>query len=108
MSDPGLERRKYPRLRAETTIAVARVDGSGRLAYGRDLSLGGVRFQIFGAEIEIGELLRVYLSFEDETVSALGRVVWATEVDAFTTDVGMEFVEVDDVDLEKIQKLAPE
>lgn len=95
MADVAQDRRKYPRLPTGQMIGVARVDASGLLAYGRDLSLGGIRFQMVGAEIELGELLRIYLSVEDETVSALGRVAWATEIDPFTTDVGLEFLEID-------------
>jgi len=76
------------------------------LAYGRDLSLGGIRFQMVGAEVEMGEHLRIYFNVEDETVSALGRVAWATEVDPFTTDVGLEFLEIDPLAVEMIGKLA--
>jgi hypothetical protein len=28
-------------------------------------------------------------------VVALGRVVWATDIDPITTDVGIEFIEID-------------
>ena len=100
------DRRKYPRLPTEHMIGVARVDASGHLAYGRDLSLGGIRFQMVGAEVELGEHLRIYFNVEDETVSALGRVAWATEVDPFTTDVGLEFLEVDPLAVDMIGKLA--
>jgi hypothetical protein len=97
MERPGQERRKYPRIEMERMIAVAHVDDGRHLAHGRDLSLGGIRFQIVGAEVWLDDVLRVYFNVEDQTFSAVGRVVWATELDAFTTDVGLEFLEIDPV-----------
>jgi hypothetical protein len=31
----------------------------------------------------------------DQTVVAVGRVVWSTEIDAISSDVGIEFIEID-------------
>lgn len=106
MERPGRERRKYPRLDTRQMLAVARVDESGHIALGHDLSLGGIRFQVVGLEVSLGELLRIYFSVEDQTLSALGRVAWATELDAFTTDVGLEFLEVDAGAWDLLQRVA--
>lgn len=95
MERRGAERRKYPRLDARHMIAVSPLGADPRLAQGHDVSLGGIRFQVVGCEIDLGDLLRVFFNVEDETVSAVGRVVWATEIDAFTIDVGLEFLEID-------------
>ena len=43
----------------------------------------------------MGEVLRVTFNVGDHTVVAIGRVVWATEMDPITTDVGIEFVDID-------------
>ena len=32
---------------------------------------------------------------DDRTVIAVGRVVWATEMDPITMEVGLEFIEID-------------
>jgi hypothetical protein len=106
MQQPDSDRRKYPRLETDQMIAVARVDTGAQIAQSRDVSLGGIRFQIFGAELELGDVLRIYFNVEDQTVSGLGRVVWATDLDAFTTDVGLEFLEIDPVAFQFLEKLA--
>jgi len=59
------------------------------------VSAGGIRFEAVGCEIDTGEVLRVTFNVYDRTVVAVGRVVWATETDAITTDVGIEFIEID-------------
>ena len=41
-----------------------------------------------------------------ETVVATGSVVWATETDAFSLDVGLEFIEIDPAALELLDKIA--
>ena len=48
-----------------------------------------------GCEISEGEILDVTFNVGDETVTVVGVVAWATEIDALTLDVGLEFVEVD-------------
>ena len=105
MKRPAQERRKYPRLETDQMVAVARIDEARHMAVGRDLSLGGLRFSIVGAEISLGDVLRIYFNVEDQTLSALGRVVWATELDAFTTDVGLEFLEIDPLASQILEKL---
>ena len=54
-----------------------------------------IRFEVVGCEIDLGETLRVTFNVGEVTVVAVAKVVWATELDAMTTDVGMEFVEID-------------
>ncbi|MCC6641191.1 MAG: PilZ domain-containing protein [Deltaproteobacteria bacterium] len=95
MERPARDRRKYPRLATTQMVAVARVDDARRFARGHDLSLGGIRFQVVNLEISLGELLRITFTVDGEELDVLGRVAWATEVDAFTTDVGLEFVEAE-------------
>ena len=105
MQRPSSERRKYPRLDTDQMVAVERVDERGHIALGRDLSLGGIRFQVVGVELTLGDLFRVYFNVEDQTFAAVGQVVWATELDAFTIDVGLEFIDVDPRAREFLEKL---
>ena len=76
-------------------VSFAPVDDRDLLGVGRDVSPGGIRFEAVGCEIELGEILRVTFCAGDQTVVAVGRVAWSTEIDPLTLDVGLEFVEID-------------
>ncbi len=89
------ERRKYRRIGTDQVISFAPVDTRDLLGVTRDLSAGGIRFEAVGCEIELDEVLRVAFNVGDQTVVAIGRVVWSTEIDPLTLDVGLEFVEID-------------
>ena len=91
----GEERRKYRRIGTDQVISFAPVDNRDLLGVGRDVSSGGIRFEAVGCEIEMGEILRVTFSVGDQTVVAVGRVAWSTEIDPMALDVGLEFVEID-------------
>jgi hypothetical protein len=94
-ADKGSERRKYSRLATDQVISFAPVETRDLLGVSRNLSLGGIRFEAVGCEIDFGDVLRVTFNVGDETVVAVGRVAWSTEVDPITTDVGLEFIEID-------------
>jgi hypothetical protein len=89
------DRRKYPRIATDQVISFAQLDETDRLALGRDLSSGGIRFEAVGCEIDLGEVLRLTFNLDGETVVAVGRVAWATEIDPITLEIGIEFVEID-------------
>jgi len=96
MGTPGdEERRKYRRIGTDQVVSFAPVEERDLLGVGRDLSAGGIRFEAIGCEIELGEILRITFSAGDQTVVAVGRVAWSTEIDPLTLDVGLEFVEID-------------
>jgi hypothetical protein len=89
------ERRKYRRIGTDQVVSFAPVDRRVLLGVGRDVSTGGIRFEAVGCEIELGEVLRVTFSVGHQTVVAVGRVAWSTEIDPMALDVGLEFVEID-------------
>ena len=89
------DRRKYSRIATDQVISFAEVDRRDLLGVSRNVSPGGIRFEAVGCEIDLGDVLRVTFNIGDHTVVAIGNVVWATEVDPITTDVGIEFVEID-------------
>ena len=91
----GEERRKYRRIGTDQVVSFAPVNDRDLLGVGRDVSAGGIRFEAVGCEIELGEILRVTFSAGDQTVVAVGRVAWSTEIDPMTLDVGLEFAEID-------------
>lgn len=96
MSQPlPSERRKFARLGTDQLISFAPVNTREQLAVGRNVSPGGMRFEAIGCELELGEVLHLTFNVGEETVSAIGRVAWATEMDPLTLDVGIEFLEID-------------
>ena len=99
----GSERRKYLRIATDQVMSFAQLDRPDQLAIGRDLSSGGIRFDAVGCEIELGDVLRVTFTIEGQTVVAVGKVVWATETDPISTEVGIEFIDIDPLALEHLQ-----
>jgi hypothetical protein len=105
MAEPQrLERRKYQRIGTDQVISFAPVDTRDLLGVGRDLSTGGIRFEAVGCEINLGDTLRVTFNVGDQTVVAVGRVAWAIDTDPITTDVGLEFIEIDESGLEILEE----
>jgi hypothetical protein len=99
------DRRKYSRIATDQVISFAPVDTRDLLGVSRNVSPSGIRFEAVGCEFALGEILRVTFNLGDHTVVAVGRVVWATEMDPITTDVGIEFIEIDPVALRLMEEL---
>jgi hypothetical protein len=91
----GAERRKYHRIGTDQVISFAEIDRPDQLAVSKDLSTGGIRFEAVGIEIDLGDVLRITFNIGDQTVVATGKVVWATDTDPITQEVGIEFYEID-------------
>ena len=89
------DRRKYSRIATDQVISFAPVDNRDLLGVSRNLSRSGIRFEAVGCEINLGDVLRVTFNVGDHTVVAVGKVAWSTEMDPITTDVGIEFLEID-------------
>jgi len=107
-SNKQSDRRKYSRIATDQVISFAPVDTRDLLGVSRNLSAGGIRFEAVGCEINFGDVLRVTFNVEDHTVVAVGKVVWATEMDPITTDVGIEFLEIDPDMLRLIEEVSGE
>ncbi len=100
------DRRKYSRIATDQVISFAPVDTRDLLGVSRNVSPGGIRFEAVGCEINLGDTLRVTFNIGDHTVVAVGKVAWATEMDPITTDVGIEFVEIDPSVLRLLEEVA--
>ena len=100
-----IDRRKYHRIGTDQVFSFAQVDKSDRLAVSKDVSSGGIRFEAVGCEVNLGEVLRVTFNIDDQTVVAVGRVVWATDTDPITMEVGLEFVEIDPLALRLLEEV---
>jgi len=102
----GNDRRKYQRIGTDQVISFAPVATRDLLGVSRNLSSGGIRFEAVGCEISLGDTLRVTFNLAEHTVVAVGKVVWATEMDPITTDVGLEFIEIDATALRLLEELS--
>ena len=102
------DRRKYRRIATDQVISFAPVNERDVLGVGRDLSSGGIRFEAVGCEIDLGEVLRVTFNVGHHTVVAIGRVIWSTEIDAISSDVGIEFIEIDPASQQLLEDLSNE
>ena len=100
-----VERRKYQRIATDQVISFAPVETRDLLGVSRNLSIGGIRFEAVGCEINLGDTLRVTFNVGDHTVVAVGRVAWATEMDPITTDVGLEFIEIDPAAMQLLDEM---
>ncbi|MAI77877.1 MAG: hypothetical protein CL917_02955 [Deltaproteobacteria bacterium] len=105
MGLPEPERRKYPRIPTDQVLTIAPAGRDQVLAQGRDVSAGGIRFQVTGCEIELGEVLTVTFEIGQEQLTVSGRVAWATETDAWVTDIGFEFDRTDSVSMAKLERI---
>lgn len=99
-------RRKYKRIATDQVISFAPVDSRDVLGVSRNVSSGGIRFEAVGCEINLGDVLRVTFNIAEQTVVATGHVVWSTEMDPLTTDVGIEFVEIDPLALRVLEDMS--
>ena len=97
------DRRKYRRIATDQVISFAPVDTRDLLGVSRNVSPGGIRFEAVGCEINLGDDLRITFNIGEHTVVVVGRVVWATEMDPITTDVGIEFLEIDPAVLQLLE-----
>ena len=91
----GIERRKYHRIGTDQVISFAEVDRADQLAVSKNLSTGGISFEAIGVEINLGDVLRITFNVADQTVVATGKVVWCTDTDPITQEVGIEFHQID-------------
>ncbi len=89
------QRRKYSRVDTDQLISFTAVGAASGLAQSRDVSVGGIRFEAVGCNLMIGDLLRVSFNVADETIEAVGRVVWTRSLDPITAEVGLEFARID-------------
>ena len=104
----GSERRKYRRVRTDSVLSIRRIDSAEVVAHALDLSLGGIRFECVGIEVEVGETVAVDIMLEGSTVSVLGRLVRVTELDAFAQEVALAFLEMNDETERVLKETLPE
>ena len=87
--------RKYLRIPTDQLMSFTPFAAPAGLGEAQDVSLGGIRFKALGGRLQVGDLLQVSFNVAEETVNAVGRVVWIKQLDANSADVGLEFVRID-------------
>lgn len=95
MKDPTDDRRKYPRIHTDAVVSIARIETSTSLGHAMDLSQGGIRFQCVGVELDLADVVRVTLTLGSDTIDVVGRMVRVVDLDAFTQEVALAFLDVD-------------
>ncbi len=89
------DRRKYPRIPSDQLVSFTPLGSGPSLGDAGDVSLGGIRIKIVGCEFREGDLLVVNFNVGEQTIEAVGRVVWLTQMDDITVEIGLEFVRID-------------
>jgi hypothetical protein len=102
------DRRKYPRLRTDSIVSIRRLGPGSNLGHALDVSLGGIRFQAVGIELDLGEVVRITLTLGTETVEVEGKLVRITDLDPFTQEVALSFTQVDPAVLDVLKDHLPE
>ncbi len=105
--DDTFDRRKFPRIQTDALVSIARVNVEDVIGHAHDISIGGIRFRCVGLEIDQGEILRVTLNLEGAIVCVVGEVRRVTDLDAFTQEFAISFVEVDAETAIKLEALLP-
>ena len=100
------DRRKYARLGTDQVISFAILDHVEQLAVSKDVSPGGIRFEAVGCELDLGDTIRVTFNVGQQSIVATGQVVWATELDPITIDIGLEFIDIEPEALRLIEETA--
>jgi c-di-GMP-binding flagellar brake protein YcgR len=107
-SEETFDRRKYTRVMTESLVSIARVDAPSMLASALDLSAGGIRFQCVGLDLELGETIRVDLTLNEQTICVIGELVRVTDLDTFTQEVALSFLQVDPSAMRLLEAVLPE
>jgi Tfp pilus assembly protein PilZ len=110
----GINRRRFPRVRYETTITVRTKDSSKKItAYTQNISVGGI---CIVSEEDFGLLRGVSLELDlhdgdASKVKCAGTVVWVVKKEArgpkenVRYDTGIEFLDIDEKSRARINKI---
>ncbi|MFQ5514034.1 MAG: PilZ domain-containing protein [Myxococcota bacterium] len=105
MPTHGIDRRLYPRIRADAEVGIHLLSGGTRWAQGVDVGLGGIRFQCIGEELERGATLEVTFTIGGHSATVAGKVVRVDEADPHVQEVALAFLELDPDTVERFASL---
>jgi hypothetical protein len=104
----GDERRGQPRAMFEGVLSVSRASLFDVAAQARDLSVGGLRFEVEGLDLELAETLQVVLNLDGYEARVIGQLVRVTEIDGDRQEVALAFFDVDPETLERLEEQLPD
>ena len=105
--DPTFDRRRYPRIRSESVLSIARLDTDTALAHALDLSIGGVRFRCVGLEVRPRDVVRVTFTFAESSLTVIGQIVRATALDDVAQEVAIRLLKMSDATREALLEHLP-
>jgi hypothetical protein len=100
-------RRGYARINYEAIVSVSRASIVDVAAQALDVSLGGLRFEVEGLELQLDDTVRVTLELEGQPFTVVGQLVRVTELDAFSQEVALAFLEIDPEALATLESSLP-
>lgn len=106
MTEKPLWRRRYPRISSQHAVLVKRLGEEELEGFGRTktMAVGGCSF-VSDESYGEGSALELLIAVEHRVVSSRGRVVYENPLEDGRFEVGVEFLQLDDSDLEVIQKI---
>ena len=105
---PGDERRVYTRALFEGVVSVSRASLIDVAAQARDLSLGGVRFEVEGLDLQLADTLQVVMDLDGYEAVVVGQLVRVTELEDDRQEVALAFFEVDPETLRLLEDALPD
>lgn len=105
---PGHERRREPRVQVLNLVSVDQQDESGELtelAVGRtlDLSRLGMRLELTH-RLPLRSRVRLTIAMAERIITVHGQVRYVNEIDEVTCSMGIEFVDLEPEDGDRIEE----
>ena len=107
----GPDRRKYPRVNAAVSYAVLEEEPAGKTQNTKNISAGGIAF-FSKNKVDVNVVLSLTINLPDlSQVKTKARVAWNQLVNESwcqqtNYELGIEFIEIDENDRQKIAKYA--
>lgn len=98
--------RKFPRIPAQTSVLLRKLGGpvKGALSTTRVVGLGGCSF-IHDAAEGVGSTLFLSILMGNDLAEAKARVVYENRIEDGRFEIGVEFLEIQEGDREKLERL---
>lgn len=104
MSDAAL--RRFPRIASHHSVLITKLDdGAEGVAMTKTIALGGCCV-VSSQQVGVGSSIEMLIAIDRENViKALGRVVYERVLDDGYSEIGVEFVHINDEDAKVIESL---
>ena len=99
MVEPEANRRRYPRIQPDAARKVGWVDApqSEEMEFAEviDLGIGGIRFRSVDLNLELGDVVEVTFSLEDDPSTVVGKVIRLSDQGSGTQEIALAFLRID-------------